>query len=211
MRAPRSPRRRLPLAAGLMAEACTGAAAPSPGSASSGKSRSTGPAGSASRSSAARRTRCCRPGSSARPSAWPNGKGTKSARGGFTFSVCSRTMLIDVVAMPSVSSARASTPPVCVQKGQVGVMSAACTPASRRRRPDLGPGLRLDPREIALGAHERVVVGRDTTQLAARDQLAQPVDGERDVDVAHDRRAVESEARVALDDLDRGRSPGMTR
>jgi hypothetical protein len=45
------------------------------------------------------------------------GKGTKRARGGFTFSVCSRTMLMDVVAIPLASSARASTPPVCVQKG----------------------------------------------------------------------------------------------
>ena len=38
-----------------------------------------------------------------------------------------------------VSSARASTPPVCVQSGQVGVMSATSTPSSRSRRPTSGP------------------------------------------------------------------------
>ena len=59
--------------------------------------------------------------------------------GGFVFSVCSRTMLIDVVAMPAFSRVRASTPPVCVQKGQVGVTRAASTPSSRSRRPTSGP------------------------------------------------------------------------
>ena len=74
-----------------------------------------------------------------RPRACPKGNGTKRARGGFTFSVCSRTMLIDVVAIPCASSARASTPPVCVQKGQVGVMIAMSAPSSRSRRPTSGP------------------------------------------------------------------------
>ena len=69
----------------------------------------------------------------------PNGNGTNRALGGFTFSVCSRTRLIDVVATPACSSVRASTPPVCVQFGQVGVMSATSTPSSRRRRPTSGP------------------------------------------------------------------------
>ena len=119
----------------------------SPGSASSGKSRRTGPAGSSSRSSAARSTRCWSAGSFGRPSAWPNGNGTKSARGGFTFSVCSRTMLIDVVAMPSASSARASTPPVCVQKGQVGVIERDVHALVAQAPADLGPGLALDARE----------------------------------------------------------------
>jgi hypothetical protein len=75
-----------------------------------GKSTRTGPAGALRRSSAARKHPVLQLGSFGRPSAWPNGNGTKSARGGFTFSVCSRTMLIDVVAMPCASSARASTP-----------------------------------------------------------------------------------------------------
>src|SRR5437867_9473930 len=40
----------------------------------------------------------------------------------------------------------------------------------------------------------------DPAELAAGDELAQPIDRVRDVDVAHDRRAVEADARVALDD-----------
>jgi hypothetical protein len=69
----------------------------------------------------------------------PNGNGTKRARGGFNFSVCSRTRLIDVVETPACSSARASTPPVCVQFGHVGVMSAMSTPSAASRRATSGP------------------------------------------------------------------------
>src|SRR5438067_7552804 len=39
-------------------------------------------------------TRRCSPGSSGAPSGRPYGYGTHSARGGFTFSVCSRTIVI---------------------------------------------------------------------------------------------------------------------
>jgi hypothetical protein len=63
-------------------------------------------------SNAAASTRCCSVESFGRPSAKPKGNGTNSARGAFSFSVCSRTMLIEVVAIPCPSSARASTPPV---------------------------------------------------------------------------------------------------
>src|SRR6266508_3696780 len=73
---------------------------------------------------------------------------------------------------------------------------------------DFGTGLALDAGGLALGAHERVAVGRQPTELAPRDQLAQPVDRERDVDVPHDRHAVEADARVALDDVGRRRVGG---
>src|SRR6266581_918555 len=69
-----------------------------------------------------------------------------------------------------------------------------------------GTGLALDARDLALGAHERVVARPEPAELAPRDQLAQTVDRERDVDVPHDRDAVEADARVALEDVRRGRA-----
>src|SRR6266850_4565124 len=69
-----------------------------------------------------------------------------------------------------------------------------------------GTGLALDAHDLALGAHERVVARPEPAELAPRDQLAQTVDRERDVDVPHDRNAVEADARVALEDVRRGRA-----
>src|SRR5262245_11844910 len=45
-----------------------------------------------------------------------------------------------------------------------------------------GTRLPFDARDLPLGAHERVVIGPEPAELASRDQLAQPVDRERDVD-----------------------------
>jgi hypothetical protein len=55
---------------------------------------------------------------------------------------------------------------------------------------------------VALRAHEGVEVGRQPAQLTPRHELPHPVDGKGDVEVAHDRRAVEAETGVALDDVD---------
>src|SRR5262245_49622718 len=73
---------------------------------------------------------------------------------------------------------------------------------------DRGAGLALDPRDLTLRAHEGIAARPEPAQLAPRDQLAQPIDWERDVDVAHGRYAIEANARVALDDVDRRRVRG---
>ena len=65
----------------------------------------------------------------------------------------------------------ASTPPVCVQNGQVGVTSATSTPSSRSRRATSGPVSFSMPGHLALGAHERVAVRRQAADGAAADQL----------------------------------------
>src|SRR5262249_3797081 len=70
---------------------------------------------------------------------------------------------------------------------------------------DLGAGLALDPRDLTLRAHERIAARPERAELAPRDQFAQSIDRERDVDVAHGRYAIEADARMALDDVDRRR------
>ena len=41
---------------------------------------------------------------------------------------------------------------------------------------DLGAGFALDPRDLALGAHERIAAGPEPAELAPGDQLAQTID-----------------------------------
>jgi hypothetical protein len=85
---------------------------------------------SASTFSASNKTRRCPAASPFWPSGWPKGYLTKTARGGRSFSVTSRTIERAIVAIPSRSRTSAIRATARLQLPQAGVTSAALTPAA---------------------------------------------------------------------------------